>query len=207
MSQIKPYLEMTVKFRREHMAPPPEGYEYVCFEEYVLHHGRVMESAGPLTEDEEAIVQTAIDRARTVGHDVTEMRQCFSNAQLLVICDGSGHLVYHEGYAVGRSIVVHHGWVMINGKVVDTTWQVKEPASRSFMPNHPIGELPENYEYFGFAVENEDYIDHRITHRELVGSLLDDWEGNYPLLRGFNPNDEGDLADFYDEVEEQEEAS
>lgn len=202
MSQILPYLEMTVRFRREHMQPAPEGFEYICFEEYVLRNGHVQESKEPLTRDEELVVEAAINRAGARGHNVMEMRQCFSNAQLLVICDVSDELVYNEGYAVGRSICVHHGWVTINGKVVDTTWQVEKPASRSFLPRHPVGELPAGYEYFGFPVENEDYIEHRIEHRELVGSLLDDWHGNYPLLRGYDPNDDESVCEFYDEIEE-----
>jgi hypothetical protein len=203
MSEIKHYLEMTVGFRKAHMPAPPEEYDYVSFEEYVLRNGSVMESSA-LTEDEEAIVQASIDRAKKMGHDVTEMQQCFSNAQLLVICDDSDELVYHEGYAVGLSIVVHHGWVTINGKVVDSTWKLKEPASRSFLPEHPVGELPESYVYFGFAIENEDYIIHRIDHREIVGSLLDDWEGRYPLLRGIDPHDDESLGEFYDEIEQAE---
>jgi hypothetical protein len=162
-----------------------------------------MESSA-LDEDEEAIVQSSIDRAAKMNHDVTEMKQCFSNAQLLVICDHTDELIYHEGYAVGRSIVVHHGWVTINGKVVDSTWKLKEPTSRSLLPEHPVGELPKGYMYFGFAIENEDYIIHRIDHREIVGSLLDDWEGQYPLLRGIDPHNDESVCEFYDDVQETE---
>lgn len=207
MNEVEHYLSQLVEFRRQHMPDVPEEYEYISFEDYVLRNGRVMEKNEPLTPEEEAVVQASIDRAKQVGHDVTEMKQCFSNAQLLVICDHSDELIYNEGFAVGKSIVVHHGWVTINGKVVDSTWKTKEPASRSLLPEHPVGELPDGWVYFGFAVENEDYINHRIEHREIVGSLLDDWEGRYPLLRGFDPNDDESICEFYDEVEEREEAS
>jgi hypothetical protein len=202
MSEVKHYLEQMVDFRKR-FTKLPEGFQYVCFEDYVLQNGRVLESSA-LTEEEEAVVQAAIDRALKMGHDVTEMKQCFSNAQLLVICDHSDELIYHEGFAVGRSIVVHHGWVTINGKVVDSTWKVKEPTSRSFLPQHPVGELPQGYVYLGVAIENEDYISHRISHREIVGSLLDDWEGGYPLLRGIDPNDDESACEFYDAVQEAE---
>ena len=206
MSNIHEYLAGTVMFRKAHMNQQvPEGYEYVCFEEYVLRNGTVMESSA-LTDEEAAIVQAALDLAKDRGFDVTEMKQCFSNAQLLIVHDDSDELIYHEGYAVGLTIAVPHGWVTINGKVVDLTWKLETPASRSLLPEHPVGELPDGYEYVGFPVENREYLLHRIQHREVVGSLLDDWEGNYPLLRGIDPHNDESLCEFYDEVEEREDA-
>jgi len=170
----------------------PTGYDYSCMEDYVLRNGVVLRSEG-LTPEEEAIVQGALDDAEALGRDVHEFKQCFANAQSLVLHADTDELVYYEGYACGRvsGFPIHHGWVGINGKVVDLTWELECPVqSRTLLPNRPVGELPEGYVYWGFPVENVRYVRHRILAREMIGSLLDDWEGDFPLLRGVDPNDE-----------------
>jgi hypothetical protein len=200
---LEEYMRGSVAMRKHGNIHVPEGYDYTCFEDYVLRNGAPLSSSA-LTDEEEQTVKEALDRAVRVGVDVHEMKQCFANSQTLLLMSDEPDLMYYEGYATGRAgFPVHHGWVGINGKVVDLTWLLKEPnTSRSVLPQHPVGELPENWLYWGVPFENLDYIRFRVTTRELIGSLLDDMEGNYPLLRGIDPNDDESWMDFAAEVEE-----
>lgn len=209
MNVVSNYLKWSVESRallakQSKSLRVPEGFVYSCFEDYVLKNGVVMESA-PLTDDELEIIEATIARAERLGHQVTEFKQCFANSQMLVLCQPADDLIYHEGYAMGRAAIpVHHGWVTINGKVIDPTWKLERPASRSVLPEHPVGELPEGHIYFGVPFENVEYLEHRISHREIIGSLLDDWEGNYPLMRGVNVHDDESVGEFYAELEDEE---
>jgi len=206
MNAVSDYLRMSVKarahFERTGNLGVPEGFAYTCIEDYVLKNGVVMESA-ELTRDELEYLDATITRAHELGQQVTEFKQCFANSQMLVLCQPGYELIYHEGYALGRACIpVHHGWVTINGKIVDPTWKLERPASRSVLPEHPIGEIPEGHIYVGAPIENVEYIRHRINFREIIGSLLDDWEGDYPLMRGVDPNDDESVQEFYAELEE-----
>lgn len=204
MTFLEDYMRGMVEMRKRMQPDLPSGYEYRCFEDYVLQRGTNLTST-TLTDEEEEIVQEALDHCRRAQVDVHVVKQCFANAQQLLLVATPPELIYYEGYACGRvtGFPVHHGWLTINGKVIDPTWKLETPTSRSLLPAHPVGELPEKYEYYGFPVENLDYIRFRVTTRELVGSVLDDWEADYPLLRGIDPNDEDSWLEFAREVEEQ----
>ena len=156
-----------------------------------MRNGAALNSSA-LTDDEEQTVKETLDRAARVDVDVHEMKQCFYNSQTLLLMSDEPELIYYEGYATGCvGGPVHHGWLGIHGKVIDVTWLLKEPdTSRSLLPQHPVGKLPENWLYWGVPFECHDYIRFRMDTREIVGSLLDDWEGDYPLLRGVDPNDD-----------------
>ena len=45
-----------------------------------------------------------------------------------------------------------------------------------------LGEFPEGREYRGITFET-DYVLTRIVATGLMGTLIDDWENGYPLLR------------------------
>jgi len=203
MSTLEDYMRGMVEMRVRMNPDLPTGYEYRCFEDFVLQRGQLLESS-PLTDEEEEIVQGAINSVTRRDGDIHEMKQCFANAQRLVLLSDEPRLTYYEGYAVSRiGFPVHHGWVGINGKVIDLTWRLAAPdTSRSLLPAHPVGALPKPYVYWGFGVESREYIRFRILTREVIGSLLDDMEGDYPLLRGIDPNDDESWMAFAEEVEE-----
>jgi len=211
MNPVSEYLRFSVESRRALKIKVPEDFQYTCIEDYVYRHGRLMKSAA-LTEEELEIVMEAVRRAESQGF-VREIKQCFSNAQLIVLHDDSDELIYHEGYAMGRvGIPVHHAWFTINGKVVDLTWKlklveedVKEAMSGSGVlgsdvKEHPVGKLPKGYYYVGVPIENRDYLRFRICCREMVGSLLDDWEAGFPLLRGIDPHDDESVGELVEQV-------
>lgn len=188
---LEEYMRGSVEVRNRAKMVVPEGFRYQCFEDYVLRKGHQFESTA-LTSEEETIVQETLDRTARKGMNVHEQKQCFANAQRFCLYAKGSGLTYYEGYACGLvGFPVHHGWVGINGKVIDLTWRLEEPdTSRSLLSAFPVGELPEHYCYWGFPIEDPGYIRCRMFAREMIGSVLDDWEGGYPLLRGIDPNDE-----------------
>lgn len=150
VDHLRAYLEANIEVMRTTQAGPVLGY--MCAADYVLDRGRVFESE-PLTQKERYAVDKAVKRARCDF----PTRECFSNAQRLVL--EHAKLRYVEGYAVGwGSLPVHHAWASINGKVVDLTWRDQplrdnprlyagqQPAA----PSHRIvGRVPDGIVYMG----------------------------------------------------------
>jgi hypothetical protein len=176
---MEEYLRDCATARRK-LRPPPEGWSYACMEEYVVEAG-TNHASEPLTADELEIVLAAVDATRKRF----QIKQCFSNGQLLALFDPSGELVYTEGYAVGRSIPMLHGWVTINGKVIDLTWRTKTKRSKGRLRDRIFGVLPDGWQYHGVGFQN-DFLRERVLRREgEVWSVIDDWKEEWPALRGF----------------------
>lgn len=194
---LETYMRGSIEMRRRANIRVPEGYQFSCFEDFILRQGHLLESSA-LTEDELELVRETLEGCRAMGIDVHERQQCFANSQSFVLHAETDDFAYYEGYAVGRiGFPVHHGWVELNGKVIDLTWTVASSASRDLLPDHPMGELPEPYAYWGVRFEDMDYVRHRLIKREMIGSLIDDWEADYPLLRGIDPNDRKTWGDLF----------
>jgi len=71
-----------------------------------------------LTTEEEKVVRTAIGRKKF------RLKECFANAVRIVIHDHSNCIQYVEGFLIREnspSFAIHHGWAVINGKVIDPT--------------------------------------------------------------------------------------
>ena len=82
--------------------------------------------------------------------------------------DVTGQLVYHEGWAVSAACFpVLHGWVTLNGKVIDLTWRTD--AGRIY------GAIPPGWQYLGVPFETE-MIRSRIIETEWASTVL----GSYP---------------------------
>lgn len=99
----------------------------------------------PLTPDEQAYVDNLIKKRG--GEKFFVIKQCFMNAQKLILDDHANKLMYCEGYMSGL-IPVLHAWVTINNKIVDPTVAAirrKYPKDRTF-------------EYFGIP----------FTHKEVI---------------------------------------
>lgn len=132
MSLIQEHLQSTESFFRSHAFPPyPEGFLTVG--EYTLQNG-APSRLSPLTPEEEEILRVA------KGSLPFPKKQCFQNAQRLVLNDPSGTLLYNEGYALSTmGIPMHHGWVTLQGKVVEVTWD--EPGLEYFGVPFPTDDL------------------------------------------------------------------
>jgi hypothetical protein len=181
ITNVRQYLDFSVMARnRLQPGKKPEGWKYLCIEDLVNSEG-VDFTSEPLTDEELAIVFDAVDNSRKRF----KQRECFYNAQMLVHFDETDTLVYHEGYAFGRAIIaVHHGWASINGKVIDLTWRLEKGRSKGRLRDRIIGEYPEGYEYLGIPFPDKNLLRQIMVRRGWCGTLLDDWEKQWPLVRG-----------------------
>lgn len=154
----------------------PAGWGYASIEDYLLVHGTPGTTA-PLSVEEADLVRTAHRRLRW------RMQGCYRNAQELVLRDATGTLQYAEGYALGRAIIpVLHGWVTVNGKVVDPTW-LPVQVGRVAVPST-------SWHYFGAPFSRADIREiadleppRRRGRKGQLWSLLDYWEAEWPILR------------------------
>jgi len=162
------------------------GFAFKSYEAFVLAHGRTYESA-PLTDREREHVQRLLDAHRACWPRGFEYNHCFVNSQELMSRDKTGKVVYVEGYvwAYGdRLPPVHHGWLTLHGKVIDMTVVTRAIARPDRLPPEPLqvhGELQERA-YFGVPFLRSHFKFRRSLNRGR-GSLLDDAEAGYPLLK------------------------
>jgi hypothetical protein len=177
------YLKQMTEMRKA-MAPG-QALPYVCCEDYVRQNGRAYESAA-LTADEQAIVFAAI--SRTGGR--FPIKQCYSNSQRVILADfmlsrTEGPLRYVEGYftSEGLAFPVQHGWITINGKVVDLTARLCEPRKSGRLRDRVFGSFPEGRQYIGVEFPTE-YVRKIVLRTHEWRTLIDNWHDNWPLLTG-----------------------
>ncbi|HVJ21342.1 MAG TPA: hypothetical protein VM686_38285 [Polyangiaceae bacterium] len=154
----------------------PEGWAYANAETFVLAHGSNWEH-GPFTVEERRYVTETVKRARLVP----KMGQCWRNArQALLLGDANRRLAYVEGYTTGRGI--HHGWLLLEGKVVDITLNAGTFRLKAVTPpkQRRFGEVEAPHtglEYFG--VQFPRWTVERCNWRE--PHALADYRDDFPL--------------------------
>lgn len=156
--------------------------ENVALYDYLLKFGTPYVSQ-KLTFAERRVVLRAARQAAISF----QWRECFYNAQLLVLADSTGQLTYAEGIGT-KTIPCLHGWATINGKVVDLTWRqgtyTEADEHDVSLGNRVWGEFP--WEYWGVEIPRE-YV-RRVQQKDKVAkSLLDDAENDWALLRKGSP--------------------
>ena len=116
-------------------------WKHRSFESFVVHEGRPFLSA-KLTVLEEQIARDAV---RGVDESTfrIEYKLCFINSQLVQGWDETKKLVYVEGFAWEHWMphAVHHGWLTINGKVIDVTGPPKRGRLPPAKPPRIFGEF------------------------------------------------------------------
>lgn len=168
MSQLRKYLEQ-MRWMAEQMGRPDS------FEGYVLREGRPTLSQ-ELTKDEMAYVMRVLRRGRY------PVKQCYYNSQIVLATrDDEQRFTYVEGYCAHAVLPVLHGWLEIGGKVVDVTMRSKICARRRQLPDRVVGTWLDGREYFGVPFDRN-YVLSRMIDRQAAGSLIDDWESEWPLL-------------------------
>ena len=160
-------------------------FNYHCLADYVLDRGAAFDSA-MLTTEERAVVFSA---AKQCGI-LFEPKQCFHNAMMLTMFDGTNTIEFCEGYALtGSGMAVHHAWNVINGKVVDLTRSLREEAVDEFLAGTPpqadlldrvMGEYPATWGYLGVCF-NRNQVQTYMTKNEQTGSLIHDHSRGFPL--------------------------
>ena len=93
------------------------GQEHISVAGYVLREGRPFGSS-PLTQEEKEYIDICNWREH-------RKRDCYYNAQMTAMSmppRAGIRLLYAEGFVnTGNGVPIHHAWLSLNGKVVDTT--------------------------------------------------------------------------------------
>ncbi len=143
--------------------------------------------AAPLTPAEERVARAALGTRR-----VFRLKQCFHNAQRIVLADKTKTLQYVEGHRTEAHIPLPtlHAWAVVNGKVIDPTpsitrADIEETANLLELGILPVakgltlGIFAEGTTYVGVALPR------RVFMRRRGDTTLDDWEHGFPLISAY----------------------
>jgi hypothetical protein len=145
---------------------------YTSSADYVLDRGRAFVSEGGLTDEQFAyLTEIAEDARDALPGRMYAPKQCFANAQVLVLADEpANRITYCEGYVdTGGMLPVLHGWNLLDGKLVDLTRSLRPEAVDEFLACEPpqadlrdrvLGTLPEGWQYLGVEFAPADTIQH-----------------------------------------------
>jgi len=177
-TQLFRYLIETTQFKRKLGLHLPKGFYYYGPEDYVLDHGNPLASH-PLTHEERDIVFSAVEASGSRF----KIQECFHNAQKVALADSTGTLRYCEGLAMGLSHwPVLHGWVAINGKVVDLTWRWHTPLRKGRLRDRVFGDIPDGWAYHGVTFDT-DSVMARWARYGVSFSFLDDFAHGFPIFQ------------------------
>lgn len=181
--ELRTYLEQMASMRVG-MGALPKGFHYAGIEDFVLDRGTTFES--------QRLTIPEFDLVKATAQGMTfRVKECFYNAQRLVALREHGEqLHYFEGIATCGLIPVHHGWVVVGGKVVDFTWRLRDNpefhlsvnAHKNMLKDRIWGRFPENWAYIGVEFPIELILE-TIDARGASVSMLDDWEGGWPPFK------------------------
>jgi hypothetical protein len=100
------YLKFSVEARGRLGVEPPEGYHYLCLEDFVLQNGQAFPELSP-------------HAGRYIQRP---LKACFDNT-FQMVSRSRGKLRYVEGYAMCGFFPVHHAWAIDEDeRVIDRTW-------------------------------------------------------------------------------------
>ena len=129
-----------------------------------------------LTKDELKLLRAAVRRKRL------PIKMCYGNSQYALLYDTSGALEYYEGFCSTGFFPFMHGWLVLNGKVIDLTLPADREKPRGLgLKNRILGKIPAHTEYLGVPCTKEESRAATIEN-EYFGPLLDDYGRGWPLL-------------------------
>lgn len=156
---------------------PANLLNYVSVADFVLDRGEPPAVSEPLTEEQYEYLMQVVENS---VESEFPYKQCFYNSQVLLLADFQDRLVYCEGYCQAKTIPVHHGWLELDGKVVDVTFTAKakhtEPQ-RKDLKDRVLGEIPNGWEYLGIRFDRDD-IRSFVREHERVAAMI----GNFRQL-------------------------
>ena len=183
---LQDYLEKLASMMREARGKTQNGgWKYLSTEELVLKEGKLLSNEPFTAEEEETLL-----RLFKAAPGPYKTKQCYYNAMLLMFEDEmiEEKLVYTEGYASGQILPVLHAWVTLNGKPVDVTWgenMVSNGHNRARSPKRILERARYNLQkgsYWGIGFPCE-VVMKKAVDTGMSPSLIDDYEGGYPLLK------------------------
>jgi hypothetical protein len=165
-------------------APLP-GYKYNSFEAYVLAQGQPYPSASiPAARKKQILEHIKTHRMRF------PIKQCYANCLEFVLTAPLPGVTYVEGFATGYLLPIHHAWLSVDGMVFDPTLRLKhkpELTRDSLATNRIWGGLGER-EYIGVEFADTQMLARRAVETELLQSVIDDWQNDWPALKGAYDN-------------------
>lgn len=114
----------------------------------------------PLSEEEKAYVDKVVSACG--GFRFFKTRQCYMNAQTLLMRDLERRFEYWEGWYADTTkaiLAFHHAWLTINGKVVDMT---VEALHRKYPEREPK-------DYFGVPIPRNDVMKNMVATEHYAG--------------------------------------
>jgi hypothetical protein len=144
---------------------------------YVAAKGKPYRSE-PLTDAERAHLFNVIDQSCRRF----PIKQCFYNSQMVAVTDKTNQLKYVEGFVADPRvpIPIHHGWLTLNGKVIDLTLR-RTRRGKGRLRDRAIGTFGDR-QYVGVEF-SKDYVLRYMLDTGQAGTLIDDYERGYPLQR------------------------
>jgi len=166
---IHNYINTLVECREKGNIYKPKGYYYASFDHLLAEAGKYYKPK-EFTQEEKEYVNECIDM---LGF-VPAKKQCFYNAQMMMLSDIENKLEYCEGYAISI-IPLLHAWVTINDKVIDLTWTHHNGK-------YVFGKFGQDRAYMGLNIPKSD-IKRTLFKKEKAISFIDNWEDRFPLLK------------------------
>jgi len=153
---------------------PPSGFRYTSIAAFV--QANAQHSCGrKMTPGERHLVRRAKEACERVWGE-PKPKECYANAQKLVLTAHDERVVYAEGYAIhaGGFLPVMHAWVELDEAIIDPTPIWKDQG---------LGVFSDGYCYHAAIRKSYQEIAKRIAERESMDAYIDDWRCGFPLLR------------------------
>lgn len=153
---------------------PPKGYHYTSIAHFVLEKAQCSCGREMTPEELRQVEGFRLSCERIWGRP--KPKECFANAQKLVISGKDDRLVYTEGYAthLGSFMSVLHGWAELEGAIIDPTPVWGDPGLGVFGPGVCY--------HAAIRVDWRE-VTGRAGFRGQLSSYIDDWCYGFPLLR------------------------
>lgn len=159
----------TVEFLQSYLELTSQNIGGPSVEGFVLQHGRPFVPQS-LTAEECQYVFRCVER---YGLRFPR-KQCYYNAQMLLLLgDEEKRLRYCEGWAC-RTLPVSHGWLHINGKVIDLTMRQDQNPRRGRLADRVLGAWQENRAYFGVTFRRH-FVRSKVLDTKHANCLLEDF--------------------------------
>lgn len=119
------------------------------------------------TEEEQELIDSLYSQLK----QSIKPSQCFSNSQLIIICDTSNKIKYHEGFFLAdMGFPILHGWNSLNGKLLDFTLQYNGRIKFS------------DKSHIGIEVDKTWVLD-RFNNKKDSTSYIENYEDGLPALK------------------------
>lgn len=157
------------------------GWAYLGLAAFVLAEGKPF-YPGDLNASQRRLAHS-IAAAHWRIHGPFTHGEPFLNAQRCLLLDHARGFAYVEGFVVDEKARYPelHGWLSLDGRVVDFTAAPKAEPPRGSEPPQVLG-VSSRRSYLGVKIRRE-YVEQHVRETGGLSPIIDDWEHAFPLLR------------------------